>query len=229
MDKTIILSKIKNYFGFSKDADLVRHLNISPQRFSNWKKRNSYDTNLIYTRCEVFNYEWLLSGKEPMLKNEIPDKNTNLPVFEEACPDSGQRQKQNIPLYDLENNGGLKNILDKGSQQAIILDFIKIPSLPECDGATFVKGNSMPPLIKTGDIIIFKSISPKDIFWGELYLIEIILDNRNTHTAIRYLKKSDAGDNFIRMVSENNSQEIQDISLDRINALALIQASIRLH
>jgi phage repressor protein C with HTH and peptisase S24 domain len=229
MDKTIILNKIKSHYGFKKDSDLARFLEISPQTFSNWKKRNSYDPQLIYTKCPEINSDWLLTGKGPMLKDSFPDRDFPLPVTEDPYLTLITNKLQNIPVYDLDSNGGLRNVLQKDSAQTFISNFIKVPNLGECDGASYIKGDSMLPLFKNGDIIIFKSISPEDIFWGELYLVEITLDDHSNFTAIRHLRKSELGDQHIKLVSENPAYEPKDVPINKINAIALIRASIRFH
>ncbi|GIZ16364.1 helix-turn-helix domain containing protein [Capnocytophaga catalasegens] len=70
MDKTLILNKIIEYKKFKSDAEFARFLEIPAQNLSKWKSRNTYDVELLYTKCPELNPEWLLIGKEPMLKNE---------------------------------------------------------------------------------------------------------------------------------------------------------------
>ena len=40
-----------------------------------------------------------------------------------------------------------------------MLDYISIPRLPKCDGAVYVTGDSMYPLLKSGDIVLYKEVS----------------------------------------------------------------------
>lgn len=69
IDKKLILSEIKNELGFKRDAEFARFLGIKPQTLSSWYSRNTYDTELLYAKCEFLNAEWLLTGKGEMLKN----------------------------------------------------------------------------------------------------------------------------------------------------------------
>ncbi len=226
MDKTLILNKIKNHYNFRKDSELAKHLGISPQTLSNWKKRNSYDPQLIYTKCSEINPEWLLTGEEPMLKKEYINK-SKLSIVEDS--ENNSISIQNIPLYNLEADGGLKNVLKKIHTKTVTTGYIKIPNLANCDGATYVKGNSMFPLLKNGDIVIFKGIPLEDLFWGEIYLMEIALDDKSSFLTIKYLHKSESGEEFIKLVSENSNYDPKDIHINKIKAVALIHASIRLH
>lgn len=73
MDKRLMLNEIKKYYKFKSDAEFAMHLGITPQNLSNWKARNTFDAELIYTKCEELNPKWLLTGKGAMLKTENKD------------------------------------------------------------------------------------------------------------------------------------------------------------
>lgn len=229
MKKTTILNKIKLFYGFKKDSELARYLGISPQTFSNWKKRNSYDSLLIHTKCPEINLEWLLTYEGPMLKSPILDKDYPMSVLEDPMFKLQEKNNTNIPLYNLDSNGGLKNIVHKKSENTFISGFIKIPNLSDCDGAIYIKGESMLPLLKNGDIVIFKNASIDNIFWGELYIIEIALSEDSNHTFVRHIQKSSLGNDYIKLVSANPMFESKDVSLKTINAIGMIRASIRYH
>ncbi len=68
MNKSLILNQIKKYYQFKSDTQFATHLGIKPQVLSNWKSRNTYDAELIYTKCLDLNPAWLLTGKGPMLQ-----------------------------------------------------------------------------------------------------------------------------------------------------------------
>ncbi|WP_461534218.1 helix-turn-helix domain-containing protein [Sinomicrobium sp.] len=71
LDKSFMLDRIKTHYRFKRDIDLARHLGIKPQVLSNWRKRNSFDAQLLYTKCDEINPSWLLTGDEPMLLSEL--------------------------------------------------------------------------------------------------------------------------------------------------------------
>lgn len=81
MDRSLMLDQIKHHYRFKRDVDLARHLGIKPQALSNWRKRNSFDAELIYTKCDELNSSWLLTGEGPMLKE---DQKGLHPVHEEG-------------------------------------------------------------------------------------------------------------------------------------------------
>lgn len=63
----LIIDRLMLYFGVKNSNDLAKKLNISPTTLSNWKARNSIDYNLIFSKCENINVNWLLYGKGNML------------------------------------------------------------------------------------------------------------------------------------------------------------------
>lgn len=81
---------------------------------------------------------------------------------------------QDIPLYDIQVAAGVVDLFG-GEQKQIPVDYIRIPKLPKCDGALYVTGDSMYPLLKSGDIVMYKEIYnlEHNIIWGEMYLAYI--------------------------------------------------------
>lgn len=138
---------------------------------------------------------------------------------------------QKVPLYDIEATAGVvglfKNDKKLNSQP---IDFITIPNLPKCDGAIYVTGDSMYPLLKSGDIIMYKELnnSIESIFFGEMYLLSIDLDG-DEYITVKWIHKSEKGEEYIKIVSQNSHHQPKDVHIQSIKALALIKASIRIN
>ena len=181
--------------------------------------------------CKILHYypdinsEWLLTGNGAMLK----ENNDNIIIMnnDRKTIDSVQIS-QEIPLYDLEAVAGLKELFSSGKPQRI-LDTIKIPNLPKCDGAICVTGDSMYPLLKSGDIILYKETEFDNIFFGEMYLLSVKLNDWEEYITVKYVQKSDKGLEFVKLVSQNSHHQPKDIHISKISALALIKASIRIN
>jgi hypothetical protein len=62
-DKELILRQIKLFLGIKSDADFARHLGIKPQTLSTWYARNTFDYELLYSKCEGVDANYLLTGK----------------------------------------------------------------------------------------------------------------------------------------------------------------------
>ncbi len=169
------------------------------------------------------NPEWLLTGTGDMLKSTEPPENVQ--VFKTKTDRLIERQE--IPLYEMEATAGIIDQLDNGGKH-IPVDSIRIPNMPRADGAVFVTGDSMYPLLKSGDIVIFKRIEdiPNDIFWGEMYIVSMNISGEE-YVTVKYVQKSDKGDGYIKLVSLNQHHQPKDIPLNKVRAMALVKASIR--
>jgi len=171
------------------------------------------------------NSEWLLTGRGSMLKQE----NTSLVIMNNDRKTVDYlHATQEIPLYDLEAVAGLRELFNSGKPQRI-LDTIRIPNLPKCDGAISVTGDSMYPLLKSGDIILYKETEFANIFFGEMYLLSIKLNDWEEYITVKYVQKSEQGQEYVKLVSQNSHHQPKDIHVSKISALALIKASIRIN
>jgi|SRR5690606_8759266 len=83
-DKTLILNKIKFHYGFKSDAEFARFLGIKANSLSNWYKRNTIDYDLIFSKCEDINIEWLLSENNNPLANDTVKKNNSENIAAES-------------------------------------------------------------------------------------------------------------------------------------------------
>ena len=140
--------------------------------------------------------------------------------------------QQRIPLFNLEATMGLVPIVNgHGIDDDKVLDYISIPSMAICDGAIYATGDSMYPLLKAGDIVAYKKIeiNPDTIFFGEIYIVALYLDELTTMKTIKFVQKSELGDEYVKLVSHNSHHAPKDYKLNQIAAMGLVRASIRLH
>jgi len=133
---------------------------------------------------------------------------------------------QEIILYDINAAANLKTLL--GDKTRNILGKITIPDIPKCDGAVYVKGDSMYPLLKSGDIIAYKEVHNFDnVVKGEMYLISFELDG-DEYLTVKYVNSSDKV-GYIKLVSYNPHHDPMDIPISAIYAMALVKVSIRMN
>lgn len=167
-----------------------------------------------------YNADWLLTGRPPKTK----ERSTEI-VYRRNGKIRNQVVQQ-IPLYGIEATAGIIDLLHDHSQQHIPIDYITIPNLPKCDGAIPITGDSMYPLLKSGDIVLYKEVQDKsNIIWGEMYLVAISHRGDDFFFA-KYIQKSER-EGWVRLVSQNQHHASKDFPIDSIRALALIKASIR--
>ena len=179
----------------------------------------------IATNYPSLNIDWLLYGEGEMLRkpsNTVEPSRVFPLKSDQEIPDL-----QRIPLYELSATAGLVAIF----QEAVPVpdDYISIPGIPPVDGALFVRGDSMTPILKNGDIIIYKKmeLSEDSILWGQIYLLSYSNES-DCFTVVKYLRHSEKT-GYVRLVSENSFYDPLEIPASSITALALVKASITFH
>jgi len=162
--------------------------------------------------------DWILTGKGEMIKGRDVLKINNPPYPESI------NENVVVPLYDIEAAANLTMTMDNEKENVIA--YISLPNMPTVDGAVAVRGDSMYPIIKSGDIVVFKWVSsPEYITFGEMYLVSYMWDN-DKHVAVKYVKRSQQP-GYITLVSYNTHHEPIDIPVDCIQSIALVKVSIR--
>ena len=173
------------------------------------------------------NPTWLLTGQGNIfVDNEEILNNKQIEMY--RLKTDSFVENQQIPLYDIEAVAGLVPLFQDSKSQDPI-DHISIPHLPKCDGAVYVTGDSMYPLLKSGDIVLYKEIHDvaNEIFWGEMYLLGIDMSGEE-YVTVKYIQKSE-NPGCVRLVSQNKHHQDKDVELSKIKALALVKASIRIN
>lgn len=225
MNKSTMVLALVNRFTKGNKAQFANMLGVSSQTVSAWVARNTFDAELIYAKCSGVSADWLLTGEGEMIKEQ--DRQLAELRVQEKFPlkTDNLLPLQRIPLYNLEATAGLAALFE--DVKTVPLSYISLPDLPACDGAVYVRGDSMYPLLKSGDIVLYKQVHDMKygIFWGEMYLISFNIDGEEFIT-IKYIQKSEQED-CIKLVSHNPHHNPTDIPRCMIRALAIIKASVR--
>ncbi|WP_051359933.1 LexA family transcriptional regulator [Adhaeribacter aquaticus] len=209
---------IKKFFTQAKLSELV---GVKPQTVSeHLNKKGDIPAKYLTEICKEFpdiRPAWLLTGIGGITgESEVKNFKMRTDKIEE---------QQDVPLYDFEASAGLVELFGRHNN---VIDFIKIPNIPKCDGAIHITGDSMYPLLKSGDIVMYQILNDKRyIFYGEMYLISFELDSK-IYTLVKYIQKSST-EGFIKLASQNQYHDPFEIPLDNVRALALVKASIRIN
>lgn len=207
ISKGEMLDAIKTHLNMSKNTDFARFLGISSQAVSNWYARNTFDAELLYTKCDFINPAWLLTGKGSMLK----DDSNGIKTIDEATPSSIPATSMNpsigTPYYDVDFIGGFDEVFN--SQVNIPATNIVIRGFEKASLWCNVTGHSMEPKINHGDIIALRQCTLNDIQYGEIYAV--VLDTIRT---IKILRRSPDPDKlrFIPINTEDYDEQEFDKS-----------------
>lgn len=196
---------------------------------------------IIINKFPDLSLEWLIMDEGEMIIEPHPqgvayDMRPNVSHLEEPespyyvptrmyTPAAGTTdQSRRIPLYDFEAAVGLAPVFDGRTTPT---GYLTIPELPRCDGAVKMRGDSMYPLLKAGDIVIYKQVHDcTNIIWGEMYLVSFSYDDEE-YTTVKYLNRIEEKPDFARLVSYNAHHAPIEIPLTAIRALAIVKASVR--
>ena len=207
MEKSQRINNIKKHYAFETDTDFANFLGISPQVLYNWKARNTFDTELVYSKCFDINPEWLLTGTGNMIKNSFGGKQR------------GIKGRTNSPISSNYSEGFVSidhKIMEFENEQFVI------PIFQDADVLVQVKGDAMYPKYNNGDIVACKSLKLDDLFfqWDKVYVIETAQGS-----LVKKIKKGKDSDHIL-LVNENI--EAFELSVSKIFAVALVIGVIRL-
>lgn len=220
--------------GVSKES-FFENIGMTYGNFKGEAKKTPINSDAIaniLSKHPDISLEWLVLGIGPMLKKNIP-----LPTMPNEYSVTTVRklktdrktQLQSVPLYDLKATAGIVDLFDETNRSKHIpISYITIPNLPKCDGAIPITGDSMYPLLKSGDMVLYREVhDKKNIIWGEMYLVAISHHGDDFFFA-KYIQKSEQ-EGYIKLVSQNINHQPVEFPIDSITALALIKASIRIN
>ena len=153
LDVSGIVKRAKQALNFKKDSELASYLGVSRATLSNWCARNRIDFHLLLNKMRDVDLNWLLVGKgTPRHRTKFCESDLvsgevqmiHNPKTAEAMDD------RSVTLYDITAAANLKTLLT--NKQQYMVGKIQIPSIPLCDGAVYISGDSMYPILKSGDL-----------------------------------------------------------------------------
>lgn len=216
MDKRIMLDLIKEHANVKNNTSLAKLLGITSQAVSNWYARNTFDPELIYSKCPFINPAWLLTGEGEMIISQNTDmKNEELPVAHRTESNEG------IPLIPI--NAMASAFTGDQSVMEYECDRYIIPSFKGADFLIGVKGSSMYPRYNSGDIVACKRLNLQDLFfqWNKVYVLDT-----DQGPLIKRIKPGTDKDH-VTIVSDNKDYEPFELAIDHIYHVALVVGVIR--
>ena len=192
----------------------------------------------IIAKYPEIDLSWLLTGRGSMLKTEsvppmgeqvavkVEEKKSEIQILHHPRVADKIIVQQTIPVYNVEAAANLKTVFSNKDQN--ILGEITMPDIPRCDGAVYVRGDSMYPLLKSGDIVGYKEILDfSNVIFGEMYIIAYDIEG-DEYVCVKYVNHSEQA-GYVKLVSYNTHHDPKDIPISRINAMALVKFSIRMN
>ncbi|AUS04522.1 LexA family transcriptional regulator [Pseudotamlana carrageenivorans] len=217
MDKPLMLNKIKSHLNIKTNKDFAEFLEIKPTNLSMWYKRNTFDTELLFKKCEFLNADWLLSGEGSMLKpsREVPEASAQV-----------SSNNNGIPLLPLEAFAGLGDAGIAGVPFDVIEERYEVPLFKQVkvDFMLPVRGSSMYPKYSSGDVVACRLITELlFVQWNKVHVIDSISQG----IIMKRLKKGLKEDHVL-CKSDNKEYDEFEIPRSDIRNIALVVGVIRL-
>jgi len=158
--------------------------------------------------------EWLITGKGEMIRDVDSGQR-----IKEPPPPLIQKQK-GIPLIPTKAESGVFNCDIQINEYEC--EFFDVPTFKGADFLITVRGDSMVPNYKPGDIVACKKIEIGTyIQWNRVYVIDT-----DQGPIIKRIKPAQSKD-ILLIISDNVDFSPFDLPVDKIRHLALVLGSIR--
>lgn len=205
----------------------IRHKGLSRRKFQDAiGVSNSYIQNIskgisndVLNRISIqypeLNTNWLLTGVGEMLKSEErSEKIISIPQIAVST-----KQRKGTLIYDIDATCGLSGRDIEFTDEKVI-GSIDAPEINPDSKIIFATGDSMLPLIASGDRVVIRKIESWDYFnYGQVYLI-ITNEYRLIKRVRRHPKDSD---NLILLRSENPDYDDIDLPKREIIHLFIVE------
>lgn len=219
LTKRNILEALIDHYSNGSKAQFASLLGISRQGLSTWLSRETFDYDLVYSKCEHISGDWLLTGEGSMLRSE--EEVHKVSAAEKKKEDIGNDAK-GIPLIPLSAMAGAM------TSECTVLEYecerYVVPAFGGADFLIPVKGDSMMPTYQSGDLIACKRVPLGDLFfqWNKAY----VLDTKQGPLVKRIKPGSD--DMHVMIVSDNKTYDPFELPRSAINSVAMVMGIIRL-
>ncbi|WP_029902226.1 LexA family transcriptional regulator [Prevotella sp. 10(H)] len=182
----------------------------------------------IYAAYPDLNLEWLITGEGDMTKSSVFSLYGNMKSFMDKYASAMNIDPSMVSektFLEVESPSEFVPIFSYNDKRKFN-GYLSIPNVEACDGASFVKTDSMYPMIKPGDIVCFKSANnTKNIHWGEMYIVYIVIDGED-YLTIKNIERSELGKDYVRLTGYNTKYQPKDVPVEAIQWKAIIKASI---
>jgi len=204
-----IINRVKESYNIGTDTELALFLGVKQNTIASWKSRNSIDYQLIISKCDSEDLNWLLTGDGSMLKSDKNSSNIATAHIEETRP--------RVPM---DAAAGTLTIAENGVTMSDCEQIPIISGFAKYDFTIMVRGDSMLPEFHSGDELACLFIKDSQfIQWGRVHVLD-------TSQGI-VLKRIYKGDKCIICKSDNPNYPEFPIQDSELYNMALVIGMVR--
>ncbi|MDC7138345.1 helix-turn-helix domain-containing protein [Bacteroides zhangwenhongii] len=166
MDKKSMLEAMINHYTNGNKAKFANLLGVSAQTISAWGTRNTFDSELIYTKCVGVSADWLLTGEGSMLCDNKNLESPSLGCIPNVTTISPEQESIIYKMYErkddenkalIEEIGGLKErtrtLENKLKEYEAMIEELKEHSVGLSNAETAsIKQRSLPKKSNAGSL-----------------------------------------------------------------------------
>lgn len=212
-----IIDRIRQYLDFKGISDyrFEKELSLSKGYINKAKNPTS---DVLMKICGIYtdiSPEWLVTGKGEMIKNAEREQKI-IEISESAISET---KRKGALIYDIDATCGLSGRDIEFTDEKVI-GSIDAPEINPDSKIIFATGDSMLPLIASGDRVVIRKIESWDYFnYGQVYLIIT-----NEYRLIKRVRRHpDDPSNLILLRSENPDYDDIDLPKREIIHLFIVE------
>ena len=138
-------------------------------------------------------------------------------VFDGQIRNAPSTDRQGTPVYDIDVTAGIMPRARMFATENIV-GYVNLPGIPEGCRIVTVSGDSMYPVIRSGDFIAVRELSNlQQIFWGQIYVV--VLDD---YCMVKYVRRHDDPEMVI-LRSENRNYDDMEVRRTDIRDMMFVQ------
>jgi hypothetical protein len=206
MNKSDMIERLIEYYSDGIKAKFAQKLGLKPQTINGWIIRNTFDAELIFSKCEGVSSEWLLTGRGDMLRD--------------AGSHISHVRSVGVPYYDVDFLGGFDSIYNDNT--TVPMHNIVSVVCPRAEMWCNITGHSMEPTISNGDIIALRKCSVEDVQYGEIYAV--VLDGLRT---VKVIRKSKTKGMLLFVPVNKDGYDEQEFAINRITQIYEVLGCIK--
>lgn len=222
MDNCEIIDRVKyiiREMGLTQ-GEFARRIGVDSSNMSKYLNGKLPLNDSLINRIVVnlgLSKDWITTGSDlPYAKQPVTMPSEAM-VFDGQIRNVPSTDRQGTPVYDIDVTAGIMPRARMFATENIV-GYVNLPGIPEGCRIVTVSGDSMHPVIRSGDFIAVRELSNlQQIFWGQIYVV--VLDD---YCMVKYVRRHDDPEMVI-LRSENRNYDDMEVRRTDIRDMMFVQ------